>query len=54
MPRRRSTHVRCRDCRSILPGWLPIPNVPDSALLLHHLRAMHPVAVKLLLTRMET
>lgn len=42
------THVRCTLCGTVLPGWLRIPDVPNSAMLLHHL-----VEVKPYLTRME-
>jgi hypothetical protein len=35
MPPALSNKVRCRLCQAILPGWLPIPNVPDGALLLN-------------------
>ena len=33
--------VRCRLCQAILPGWLRLPDSPHSALLQHHLGAMH-------------
>jgi hypothetical protein len=46
-------HVRCTLCGVVLSGWLPIPNVPNSAMLLHHLGADHLVEVKPYLTRME-
>jgi hypothetical protein len=34
-------HVRCRLCAYVFPGWFPIPNVPDGAILLHHLADFH-------------
>jgi hypothetical protein len=49
-----SPHVRCRFCGAVLPGWLPIPNRPEAAMLLHHLSALHPVDIKPYLVRMET
>ena len=51
---RRSRHVRCTLCGVVLSGWLPIPNVPNSAMLLHHLGADHLSEVKPYLVRMET
>lgn len=47
-------HVRCTLCGVVLPGWLRIPNVPNSAMLLHHLGADHLAEVKPYLKRMET
>jgi hypothetical protein len=47
-------HVRCKRCGAVLPGWLRLPNVPNSAMLLHHLGADHLVEVKSYLQRMET
>jgi hypothetical protein len=47
-------HVRCTLCGVVLPGWLPIPNRPEAAMLLSHLDADHLVAAKPYLTRMET
>jgi hypothetical protein len=49
-----SRYVRCKLCGVVLSGWLPIPNVPNSAMLLHHLGADHLAEVKPYLTRMET
>jgi hypothetical protein len=36
-----SLHVRCRLCGRVLPGWLPLFNQPDGAILLHHLSMFH-------------
>jgi hypothetical protein len=47
-------HVRCTLCGVVLPGWLPIPNRPEAAMLLHHLGADHLAEAKAYLTRMET
>jgi hypothetical protein len=41
-----STIVRCRDRRVVLSGWLPIPDVPNGALLRPYLPARHPVEAK--------
>ena len=49
----RSPHVRCRWCGGILPSWLPIPDVPNTALLLHHLGVHHLAAAQPYLRRME-
>ena len=50
-----STHVRCTLCGLAFPsGWLRLANVPNSAMLLHHLGADHLAEVKPYLTRMET
>jgi hypothetical protein len=38
----------------VLPGWLRLPNCPNSTMLLHHLGAHHLVEVKPYLKRMET
>jgi hypothetical protein len=46
--------VRCRVCGFVLPGWLPISNVPNSAMLLHHLGNDHLAEAKPYLVRMET
>jgi hypothetical protein len=53
-PITRSRHVRCTLCGVVLPGWLPIPNRPESAMLLHHLGAHHLAEAKPSLARMET
>jgi hypothetical protein len=45
------THVRCRDCQLILPGWLRVQNQPDAALLLHHLGVRHPTGAQAYLNR---
>jgi hypothetical protein len=38
----RSLHVRCRLCGVVFPGgWFRLPNVPNSAMLLHHLGNEH-------------
>jgi hypothetical protein len=50
----RSRDVRCRLCGTTLPGWLPVPNRPDGALLLHHLAALHRDQVTSYLDRMPT
>jgi hypothetical protein len=52
--RQRARHVRCRLCGRVLPGWLPIPNVPNGALLLGHLGAMHRTKLTPYLERMAT
>ena len=53
--RRRSTHVRCKLCGFVFPaGWFRLANVPNSAMLLHHLGARHITEAKPYLTRMET
>jgi hypothetical protein len=52
--RHRSKHVRCRLCGVVLPGWLPIPNAPECAMLLHHLGAEHLAEAQPSLVRMET
>jgi hypothetical protein len=49
-----STHVRCTLCGTVLPGWLPIPNKPNSTTLLHHLGTHHLAEARPYLTRMET
>ena len=49
-----SKHVRCRFCGEVFPGWLPIPNAPESAMLLHHLSAMHLTEARPYLRRMAT
>jgi len=46
--------VRCWYCGTVLPGWLPVVNRPNGAILLHHLSARHPVEVKPYLERMRT
>ena len=54
-PITRSRHVRCTLCGVVFPGgWLPIPNRPESAMLLHHLGADHLAEAKPYLARMET
>jgi hypothetical protein len=50
----RSHPVRCRLCGVILPGWLPMFNRPDGALLLSHLSRAHPVELTPLRERMAT
>jgi hypothetical protein len=50
----RSPHVRCRLCGQVLPGWLVVPDVPDGALLLQHLAALHRTEFKPYLARMAT
>jgi hypothetical protein len=47
-------HYRCRLCGAILPGWLPVPNVPHAPLLMEHLDRMHLEAFRPLLQRMAT
>jgi hypothetical protein len=51
---RRSRHVRCRWCGIILGGWLPIPNRPESSMLLYHLGADHLAEARPYLQRMNT
>ena len=54
-PVKRSTHVRCKLCGFVFPGgWFRLPNVPNSAMLLHHLGNDHLPAAKPYLQRMET
>jgi hypothetical protein len=48
------THVRCRVCGAVLPGWRRLPNRPDGALLLHYLANWHMAEPRPLLQRMET
>jgi hypothetical protein len=51
----RSTHVRCKLCGFVFPGgWFRLPNVPNSAMLLHHLGNEYLAAAKPYLQRMET
>jgi hypothetical protein len=47
-------HLRCRLCGRVFPGWLPVQNEPDGAMLVHHLSAMHPTEVGPYLRRMAT
>jgi hypothetical protein len=50
-----STHVRCTLCGVVFPGgWLRLANVPNSAMLLHHLGNHHLAEAKPYLQRMET
>ena len=49
-----SRHIRCTLCGTVLPGWLRLPNCPNSAMLLHHLGADHLAETKPYLKRMET
>jgi hypothetical protein len=44
---------RCRFCGAVLPAWLPVAQVPDGAMLLHHLGQQHPQAVGAYLHRMH-
>jgi hypothetical protein len=44
----------CRVCGLKLPAWLPIPNRPEAAMLLHHLGAHHLAEARPYLARMET
>jgi hypothetical protein len=51
----RSTPVRCTRCGFVFPGGrFRLPNVPNSAMLLHHLGNDHLAAAKPYLQRMET
>ena len=53
-PLNRGKHVRCKLCGVVFPGgWLPIPNRPEAAMLLHHLGAHHLLEAKPYLARME-
>jgi hypothetical protein len=45
---------RCRYCGVILPAWLPVPPVPDGAMLLYHLSHQHPAQVGPYLDRTHT
>jgi hypothetical protein len=47
-------HVRCTLCGAILPGWLPVPNVPHATLLMEHLDICHHESFVPLLRRMAT
>jgi hypothetical protein len=38
----------------VLPAWLPVFNAPESAMLLHHLSAQHPIELSPYLKRMAT
>jgi len=50
-----SRRVRCKLCGVVFPGgWFRLPNVPNSAMLLHHLGNDHLAAAKPYLVRMET
>jgi hypothetical protein len=50
-----STAVRCTLCGVVFPGgWFRLPNVPNSAMLLHHLGNDHLEEAKPYLKRMET
>lgn len=51
---RPSKYVRCRYCQHLLPGWFPILDCPDGALLLHHLSQLHRDELRPLLRRMAT
>jgi len=54
-PINRGKHVRCKLCGVVFPGgWFRLPNVPNSAMLLHHLGADHLAEAKPYLKRMET
>ena len=54
-PMKRGARVKCTLCGMIFPaGWLRIANVPNSAMLLHHLGADHLAENKPYLARMET
>jgi hypothetical protein len=46
--------VRCTFSGALLPAWLPIPNAPERAMLLHHLGIWHLAEVQPYLRRMET
>jgi hypothetical protein len=45
---------RCRFCGTTLPAWLPVPQVPDGAMLLGHLSQRHPTEVWTFLEKMRT
>jgi hypothetical protein len=45
---------RCRYCGAVLPAWLPIPQEPDGAMLLHHLGRQHRDQITAYLDRMHT
>jgi hypothetical protein len=47
-------HYRCRFCGYDLPAWLPVAKLPNGAMLLRHLSAMHPDQVGPYLARMPT
>jgi hypothetical protein len=54
-PVKRSAPVRCKLCGFIFPGgWFRLPNVPNNAMLLHHLGNDHLAEAKPYLKRMET
>jgi hypothetical protein len=48
-----SKYVRCKLCGAILPGWHPLFNEPNGAMLLHHLGDMHRDVVGTYLDRMH-
>src|SRR5262249_35868689 len=50
----RDTHVRCRHCAAILPGWLPWAHAPHASILVAHLQHRHPAAFSQMLQRMAT
>jgi hypothetical protein len=41
-PPRPQRRYRCRVCGRTLNAWLPVPQVPNTALLLGHLSPQHP------------
>ena len=45
---------RCRFCGVTLPAWLPVPQVPDGAMLLWHLGQRHPAELGPFLEQMHT
>jgi hypothetical protein len=49
---RPDVQVRCSLCGAVLPGWLPIPDQPDGAMLLQHLGQLNPPELKPYLARM--
>ena len=38
----RPSHVRCKLCGELVPGWLPIQNRPAGDMLQYHLSTWHP------------
>jgi hypothetical protein len=44
----------CKLCGAVLPAWLPVPQEPNGAMLLHHLGRQHPDQIKGYLDRIHT
>jgi hypothetical protein len=44
---------KCQFCGAILPAWLPVPQEPNGAMLLHHLTQQYPAEAGAYLRRMH-